>query len=118
MKKTLQMYSVALVIAMLALVLTGCGEDMSNSPYLGKWMATTATYNGVTLDVNKILGEFSFDLQKDGNCTAVISGDTKKCSWDETDKGFAVDKDINVIVNGDAGTLEYQGVTINLKKSS
>ena len=118
MKKTLQMCSVALVIGLLALVLTGCGKDMSNSPYVGKWTATTATYSGVTLDVNKVLGEFSFDLQKDGKCTAVISGETKTGSWDETDNGFAIDKDIKVVVKGDAGTLDYQGVTINLKKTS
>ena len=119
MKKTLQMFSVALVISMLALVLTGCGKDLSNSPYVGKWSATTASMSGssVTVDVNKVFGEFSFDLQKDGKCTAVLAGEKQTGSWDETDNGFAIDKDIKVVGNGDTGSLGYQGITISFKKS-
>lgn len=116
MKKVMKKLAVVMAAMVMVLAFTACGgEDMSSSPYLGKWVAETAEYSGIEMSVEDIFGsEVSFTLEDDGTCTAVIDGEEESGKWTETDQGFNVEDEFDFVVDGDNASLDYDGVTLNL----
>ena len=93
-----------------------CGAKYADSEYLGTWKATTATMSGISLDVSKIIGDFSFTLEKDGSAKATIGKNKEKGKWEETEDGFKLkdNSDEMEFKKTEKGKtkLEYQGMTI------
>ena len=110
----------ALMLAMACLMATGCGAKYAGSEYLGKWKATKATYSGMELSVEDILGgEFSIDLKDDGTCTVKVVDQEENGEWEETDKGIKlVDKkdELEFTKEDDALTVNYSGVDMYFEK--
>lgn len=94
--------------------LTGCGgTDMSGSPYLGTWTATTVEYAGIELGVADTLGgDWIFVLNDDGSTDMTISGETESGDWAETEGGFSVEDTFFFTVDGDNAVMEYEGMNI------
>ena len=107
----------AVCMVMMIMVMSGCGKNMKDSPYLGTWAATSAEMSGISVGVETVLGgEFTFTLHDNGKCTLSIAGDEEKGKWDETDNGFIIEKEFEMVVDGDTGIMEYSGVTFNFER--
>lgn len=118
MKKNLWKRGASLLaVLVLVIGITACGgKDMSDSPYLGKWVATTVEYSEMELSVDSIFGEFSVTLTDDGKCILNISGEEESGKWSETEKGFNVEDEFDFTVDGDKATLEYEGMSLNFER--
>ena len=113
-KKLLAVMSVLVLL----LAFTACGgKDMSDSPYLGTWTATTAEMSGFEMSVESILGgEFTFTLEDDGNCTMSIAGEEDSGSWDETEDGIIIEDELTMTIDGDVGVMDYEGVSLYFQR--
>ncbi len=113
MKKiTVLVLSLVLVFAMVS-----CGKNMKDSPYVGTWKATTASYSGFDMSVESILGgEMTIELKDDGKCTLSIADEEESGKWSETEDGFKMADEYEFKVDKDVATMDYSGVTITLKK--
>lgn len=118
MKKVMKKLAVVVAAMVMVLAFTACGgEDMSSSPYLGKWVAVTAEYSGIEMSVEDVFGsEFSISLEDDGTCTVVLDGDEESGKRTETDNGFNVEEEFDFVADGDTATLDYDGVTLNFER--
>ncbi len=110
-----------LTIIVLSLImifsLASCGKNMKDSPYVGTWKATTASYSGIEMSVENLLGgEMTFELKDNGKCTMNIAGEKASGKWSETDNGFNVENEFDFKVDGEKATVDYSGVTISLEK--
>lgn len=105
---------VALCIFALSFTFAACGgKDMSGSPYLGTWTATTGEYSGIEISLESALGgPFIFDLGDNGKCKMTVAGEEETGSWDETEDGFIVEDTLTFTVDGDNAFLDYEGVII------
>ena len=82
---------ILLCIAALCSVLllsTSCGAKYANSEYVGKWKATSASMSGISVNVEKVIGDFVLELKDDGSDKVTIGKDSAKGDWEETDKGI------------------------------
>lgn len=115
MKKKL---TIALAVLAMCFALAACGgTDMSDSPYLGKWTATTADYSGIEMSVESILGgEFSFTLNDNGKCDVTVAGESDSGKWTETEDGFNVLDEFDFTVDGDLAVLDYSGITLYFER--
>ena len=113
-KKMLIVFSIVVLI----FGFTSCGKDMSDSPYLGKWTATTAEYGGIELPVSDILdGDWIVELTEDGKCHMTLEGEETSGEWEENENGFTVEDEFEYVVDGDNATVDYDGVTICFERS-
>jgi hypothetical protein len=124
MKKILALMLTAVLSVMMLTACGGGGGKYADSPYVGKWNATTAEMSGIQLQVSDIMNEFSITLNDDGSCTVVVDTDgdkeTGKGEWEPREGG-------GVTVKDDSGTLDfddqdgkltivYEGVTMYFEK--
>ena len=116
MKTMKKLFAVLMVLTMIFLFTACGGKDMSASPYVGTWEATTAEYLGMEMSVESILGgEFVFELQDDGKCVMTIAGEANSGKWEETKNGFIIEGELEATVDGNTATLDYSGVTISFE---
>lgn len=114
MKKKI-MIAVAVLVMCFAFV--SCGKSMADSPYVGTWKATSASYSGIEMSVKSILGgEMTFELKDTGKCTLSVAGEERSGKWTETEDGFNVEDEFDFKVDGNTGTMDYSGVTITVEK--
>ncbi len=98
---------------------TACGEDLSDSPYVGTWTSTTAEYSGFEMSVDSLFdGDLVFELKDNGRCVGSIGSEDASGKWTETENGFNVEDEFDFVVDGDTATMEYSGVTISFTKTS
>ena len=117
MKKILAVFCCLAVIGACVLA-TGCGTDMSDSKYLGKWTATTGEYSGIKMGVEDILGgEFSFTLNADGTVDLKVIDQEESGKWSETDNGIQIEGDEELTFQDVDGTLvlDYSGVKLTFE---
>lgn len=113
MKKILALAS---MVALALTCLVACGEDMSDSPYLGDWTATTAEYSGIELGVSDVLGgDMTFTLESNGDCVLDVAGEEYNGKWAETETGVILDDEFDVTITGEQGVMEYDGVTFHFQ---
>ena len=98
------------------LLLAGCGgtADLSDSEYVGTWVARTMDVFGdeeSTTDIEEVVeGGLSITLSGDGTLVADLGdGEPLSASWKETGDGFKTKGDINLTF-----TAEEGGVSANL----
>ena len=116
-KALLKKKSMAVVMVILVLNLSACGDKYAESPYLGKWIGTTAAYSGISMNVTDIIGgEFDFILEASGKCSVSIAGEVDKGKWEETDTGFIVVGEFEFVVDGDTALMNYDGVDMTFVK--
>lgn len=110
MKKLLAVLGVMIIGAF---CLVGCGTDMSDSPYVGTWNATTASYAGIEMGVSDIMGgDVVLTLEDNGKCNLDVAGDGYSGKWAETDEGFIIDEEMEVTVADGVATMDYEGVLL------
>ncbi len=115
MKKTIALLSCLLILASCA-ALAGCGkQDLTNSKYLGTWVATKATLLDEETPIDEAIpGGMTMKLNPDG--TAVVSskdGDSN-CTWKETSKGIKFSGDMKVKANAEGDELVMKIIGLNL----
>ena len=117
-KNMLKKFSILMVALLMSIGLAACGgADMSDSPYLGTWSASTAEYSGIEMAVDSIIGgEFTVTLEKVGGCTVSISGEEDSGKWTETENGFNVEDEFDFTVDGDTAVLDYEGITLYFQR--
>ena len=109
--------TIAAAILVLCFAFVSCGKSMADSPYLGTWKATSASYSGITMAVESILGgEMVFELKDTGKCELTIADESHSGSWTETEDGFNVEDEFDFIVDGDTATLDYEDIIITLER--
>ena len=113
MKKVL---AITFCLFLAVCALTGCGTDMSDSPYLGTWSATTAEMSGFELSVEEIFGNFDITLNDNGKCDVDISGEKDSGSWSQTENGFSIEDEMEFVVDGDTAVLEYEGMNLYFER--
>jgi len=115
-KKALLIIAVMLVTVILATVLAGCStmKDMSDSEYLGTWVATTCEYAEYVMDASEIVGEYSVTLNSDGTYSAAMEDVTGDGTWAEVEGGFQLDGDSDLTFLEDEGcmALEYNDIVV------
>ncbi|MBR3438914.1 MAG: hypothetical protein IKH13_05360 [Clostridia bacterium] len=73
MKKLLAVVLCVVLAGSCLVCLTSCGkQDLSQSPYLGTWKATKATFKGEEQDINEVLKSGDFIITLNGDGTALI----------------------------------------------
>lgn len=116
-KALLKKMSIAVVMIILLFNLSACGNPYAESPYLGKWIGSTAAYSGISMNVADIMGgEFDFTLEASGKCSVSIAGEVDKGKWEETDTGFIVAGEFEFVVEGDTALMNYDGVDMTFVK--
>ena len=116
-KKTLKSMALFLVVVIMMMGLTACGEDMSDSPYVGTWSATTAEYSGIEMGVAEILGgEFDLTLTEKGKATVNIAGEEDSGKWEESANGFLIDGELEFVMEGNVAVLDYDGVILKFEQ--
>lgn len=108
---------IAVAVLVMCFALLSCGKSMADSPHVGTWKAVSASYSGMSMSVDSILGgEMTFELKDDGQCVLNIAGEEESAEWTETAEGFNVDDELDFKVDGSTATVDYSGVTITLEK--
>lgn len=114
MKKMIRRFAAVFAVVAMVFAFSACGgTDMSGSPYLGTWSATSAEYSGIEMSVENIIGgEFTLTLNDDGSCDFSIAGETESGDWTETESGFNVEDEFDFAVDGDIAVMDYDGISI------
>ena len=108
---------IAAAILVMCFAFVSCGKSMADSPYVGTWKAVNASYSGIEMSVESIIGgEMTFELKADGKCILNVAGEEDSAEWTETEEGFKVDDEVTFKVDGNTATMDYSGVTITLEK--
>lgn len=107
-----------LTVVAMCFTFVSCGGGSSDeSPYVGIWKATNASYAGLEMSVEEALGgEMIFEVKADGECTVEFAGQKESAGWVETDEGFIVDDEVEFKVDGDKATVDFEGVLLDLEK--
>ena len=98
-------------------------DKYENSEYVGVWKATTGSMGGIKVNVAKSVGgEFTLDLQPNGDVKAVVGDEKGNGDWEETANGFKI-KDSSgemVFVKVETGKVktDYSGMTILFEKQT
>ena len=108
---------IAVTILAVMLSLAGCGGKYAKSEYLGTWKARTAELSDVEMKAKNIFEEFTFTLDKSGEVTLVIDGETSEGEWEENDGGFVIDGVLAFSVQDDTAKINYEGVDLTFQKS-
>lgn len=118
MKKQVKKLAAVITVMLMLLSFASCGgTNMSDSPYLGTWSATTAEYSGIEISVDSVFGgEFSLTLNDDGSCNLIVGDEEESGKWTETETGFNVEEEFDFTVDGDTASMEYEGVNIHFER--
>lgn len=55
---------IAAAILVMCFAFVSCGKSMADSPYVGTWKAVNASYSGIEMSVESIIGgEMTFELK-------------------------------------------------------
>lgn len=101
---------IAAAILVMCFAFVSCGKSMADSPYVGTWKAVNASYSGIEMSVESIIGgEMTFELKDNGKCVLNVAGEEESGKWSEEDQ-------FDFKVDGDKATMDYSGVTITLEK--
>ena len=124
MKKILAIILCAVMMMTLAVGFAGCsGKDVGpeGEPYLGDWTAYKASYEGIELSIQDILGkDFLFTLNKNGTANVTLGDQKERAKWEPIEGGFKIIEgtdEFQMIDQGD-GTLiwNYEGVDIYIER--
>jgi hypothetical protein len=91
-------------------LLTACG-DKENSEIVGKWVPTTATLNGTTVQYSTLDlddDQFGFEFTSDGKCSATLTGITSTGTYTFSDTA------VDIVINGESQKLSYDSGTLTL----
>lgn len=111
MRKKITALTICLTMAGLCLV--GCGgSKYKDSAYLGTWKGSSAEASGVEIELGSLFEQIDLTLDQSGEATLVIDKEEHTGEWEETENGFSVDGELDFVVDGDAASLDYDGVTI------
>lgn len=111
------MKKVVLVLAVLIMAfgLASCSGEESS--YAGTWKATTCSYEGIEMDCASIFGgDFIIAIENGGKYTIELLGEGNKGNWEESENGVLLDGELEMIIDGNIGTLEYEGVAMHFEK--
>lgn len=120
MKKLLAVVLCVVLAGSCLVCFSSCGkQDLSQSPYLGTWKATKATFKGEEQDINEVLksGDFIITLNGDGTAYIDDADGPSTAQWKETGKGVKVKgDDINTKLEwlGDSFDMSIFGVHLIL----
>ncbi len=109
---------IPIILVLSSLCLTGCRDGLSGGQYVGKWIATSAEYNGEEISKEEL--DFSFSLEENG--TAIIkSGQTSNAgTWTARSNGVNLKNSegnvMKLIGYGDQLTWEFSGQKVYFDK--
>jgi uncharacterized protein YneR len=97
---------------------------VAESPYVGKWNATTAEMSGVSVNVSDIMKEFSITIESDGSCSVIVDADGQRDigygRWEARSGGGITVKDSTGSLDFDYKdgklVIVYEGVTMYFQK--
>ena len=119
MKKTVALLS-CLLILISCVALTGCGkQDLTNSKYLGTWVASRATMLGEEASADEVFSDgWSIQLNPDGTAVVTSKDEVSNCTWRETSKGikFKGDMKVKATAEGDELVIKILGMQIHFVK--
>lgn len=108
---TIKKIAVTLSVVILSMcIFVGC-SDNKNSEIVGKWIPTTASLNGETVQYSYLGLEddyFGFTFSDNGKCTATLTGITGEGTY--SFNGTSVD----VTINDETQKLDYSNGTLTL----
>ncbi len=92
------------------IMFNGCGAD-KNSEIVGKWVPTTASLNGSTVQYRELgidEDQFSFTFESDGKCSATLAGIEGEGTYvfNETS--------VDVVINDETQRLNYDNGNLTL----
>ncbi|MDO4519260.1 MAG: hypothetical protein Q4B47_03025 [Eubacteriales bacterium] len=114
MKKINTALLACLMIAVI--MLSGCGKDYSNSPYVGTWKGVSASTAGMELSIEEYFGSFILTFDAKGKASVEMNGETQSGKWDESENGVLVDKELNFVNDGGKLVYEQDNVTVTFEK--
>lgn len=120
-KKMMKKVVMALAVLIMAFGLAACGGGGGGeeSPYAGTYVATTAEYAGMELNISDLFADgFSITLESNGKCSVSVDGDTDSGKWEEVDGVVVIEDELEFHVDVEAGTatMDYEGVAMNFEK--
>lgn len=108
---TIKKIAVILSVTILSMcVFVGC-SDNKNSEIVGKWIPTTASLNGETVQYSYLGLEddyFGFTFDSNGKCTATLTGITGEGTY------IFNDTSVDVTINNEVQKLDYSNGTLTL----
>lgn len=130
MKKAKKLTAIILCVMMTVLLftgLTGCGskEDVGKAgePYLGTWVGTKASYEGIDFSIEDAIGGiFIVILNRNGSADVTVGTEKEVAKWQPTDNGIVLiegDYEINMVASGsDLLIWDDEGVDIYVERSA
>lgn len=110
-----------MIVSLSFISLTGCGgsgdESAADSPYVGTWKATGASFQDEEVDINEVLegNDFIIDLHDDGTATVSDPDGGSDATWVETKNGVKVTGDeINMKFKDNDGKLECKILGVHM----
>ena len=115
MKKTIAILTCLLVLVSCA-ALAGCGkQDLTNSKYLGTWVATKATAFDEEVAIDEAVpGGMKLKLNPDGTATVTSEDEVSNCTWKETSKGVKFSGDMKTKANAEGKELVMKIIGVKL----
>ena len=105
-----------LLVLVSCVALAGCGkQDLTNSKYLGTWVATKATLLDQESPIDEAVpGGMTIKLNPDG--TAVVSSEDgdSNCTWKETSKGIKLKGDVKTKATAEGEELVMKIIGLHL----
>lgn len=114
MRKILRVLVVAMIISS-AVILAGCGSDLAESKYCGRWEADKAAAGGIEMDADKIFEDsFTLELKDTGECVLTVNGEKTTGKWEEKNGKAVIDGEDEMSITEKKGklVLEYSGMTL------
>ena len=116
--KRLKRITAALLVGVLLMSMAGCGKKLADSKYVGKWIGTTAEYEGLEMSVESLYGEFTVLLEASGKVTLNTAGEETTGKWEETDNGVLLDKEMELVDKDGKLVYETDGMSIYFERES
>lgn len=115
----LKIFTAAVIAVMFIFVFASCGDKYEGSAYTGEWECVSARMDGVKINADKVVSDFSITLKSDGNASAVIDGNKSGGRWEKTDKGIEIksgDEKLDFQSRDDSIVYSDSGIEIVFKK--
>lgn len=111
----------AMVLALVMVLLAGCGEGKQESEYVGLWKATTAELSDVTVNVEDVYGVMTLTVDNNGKATIVTEDDNATDPWDATEEGLVIHsegRDLKLKkVKDNVLAGDFGGVTLSFERT-
>lgn len=115
----LKKITAAVIVVMCIFAFASCGDKYEGSTYTGKWECVSARMDGVKINADKVLSDFSITLKADGNASALIDGSQSGGKWEKTHQGIEIksgDKKLDFQSRDDNLVYSDSGIDIVFKK--